>query len=464
VKHELIGQLLVQRGAVSAEVVEKAVRLAAKEGGRLCSKLLEIGACDESDLVAVLADKHGVPGVDLSRTIISVDVLDLVPHAVARSDRVFPLSVEGGRLHLAVASPSEGGKTLAEVRFVTGREISSYIAVSAALERSIEEAYTAAARGDATWRGRSAPDSDPPRVAVSLPGGEPLELGDDDIEGLEASAEMLGSGTEIRIDPEDDEPLDSRKGSTGRKRVLVVDDEPEIRMLARHTLEVSGYEVDVASDGAEAIEKIGSFHPDLVLLDAMLPKLHGFEVCRRVKSDPATRNLPVIIMTAIYRGWRFAHDARETYGAEDYVEKPFHIADLLRRIDALLNSSVRARANASSAEPHIRRGRELVSRGMLEDGLAAFEKAVEADPFSAEGHHLLAKALRARGDHFRAMSEFERAVELRPDMFSALRSLAALYVETGFRRKAAEVTERALRVAPDEESRKTIREELIKLL
>jgi len=156
----------------------------------------------------------------------------------------------------------------------------------------------------------------------------------------------------------------------------------------------------------------------------MLPKMHGFEVCRKSRSDPRTRQVPIIIMTAIYRGWRFAQDARETYGAEDYMEKPFRIDDLLRRVEAVLESTAgRGKAGGPSAEPQFKKGKELLLAGQVDAAVAAFEEATRVDPFSAEAHYHLAKALRAKGDAFRAMTAFEKAAELDPSSFIAVQEI-----------------------------------------
>ncbi|HEX9289175.1 MAG TPA: response regulator, partial [Anaeromyxobacteraceae bacterium] len=211
------------------------------------------------------------------------------------------------------------------------------------------------------------------------------------------------------------------------------------------------------------LEKARQGGHDLLLIDAMLPKLHGFEVARRLRSDPATRSLPIVIMTAVYRGWRFAQDARDTYGAQDYVEKPFRVDDLLRRIEAVLETTA-PQPQADVAAPLLARARAAAAAGPTDEAVAAFDEAVRADPFSAEAHHGLGEALRARGDAFRAMSALERAVELRPRLFPALRSLAALYLEKGFRAKATEMLERAVGVAPDAGTREQVRRELLKLL
>jgi CheY-like chemotaxis protein len=231
------------------------------------------------------------------------------------------------------------------------------------------------------------------------------------------------------------------------------------------TLAAKGFQVETAPDGEEALARVAARRPALVLLDAMLPRIHGFEVARRLRADPRTREVPVIMMTAVYRGWRFAQDAKEAYGAEDYIEKPFRLDDLVRRVEGVLEATAsRGPLRASGAEAMLRRGKELLLAGRLEAAVSALQEAITADPFWAEAHHQLAKALRARGDHFQAMTSFERAVDLRPDYFPALRSLAALYAEKGFRRKAVETLERALTAAPDPVARDAVRADLLDLL
>ena len=486
------GELLVQRGAATPAVLARAEAAAKKAGVRICSQLLAMKACPEQVLAQVLAEKHGLPGVDLSRTAVPLEALDRVPRPVAEADLILPLSLEGDRLHLAMASPRDGDKILDEVRFVTGLEVSPYIAVEASLRAAIAAAYDARERGEASWRGAQA-GADAVGAAVVLPAGAAEEVVEvpeevealvepDEIEPIleaeplpepAAEAEVLEADEPLGPPPEEeieiavggDEEEVVATVSGGPKRVLVVDDEPEIRLLVERALASRGFQVESAGDGEEGLRKIGALLPDLVLLDAMLPKMHGFEVCRRSRSDPRTRQVPIIVMTAIYRGWRFAQDARETYGAEDYMEKPFRLDDLLRRVEAVLESTAgRGKVGGPNAEPQFRKGKELLLAGQLDAAVVAFEEATRVDPFSAEAHYHLAKALRAKGDAFRAMTAFEKAAELRQGFFQALRSLAALYTEKGFRRKAAETLERALASAPDAPTRDAIKADLLRLL
>lgn len=446
------GELVVERGLATAEQVAKALLEGRARGEPLCSRLIAAGV-DEGELASVLSEKHGVPGVDLSRTALAVELLDLVPRAVSEGDLILPLSLEGDRLHLAMARPADE-RVLAEVRFVTGREVSPYIACRGALLRAIGEAYAARARGTTLWRGKSCAAGTPHLAAVV--GGAIL---------VEAAEDIPDEEIPIEVEPMPAAP--ERSGPL----VLVVDDEPEIRQLVDHTLRSKGYAVELAEDGAEALEKAERLVPDLVLLDAMLPKVHGFEACRRIKASPRTRAVPVVMMTAIYRGWRFAEDARETYGAEDYVEKPFRLDDLLRRVEeALLSGGARAAAAAATAhdeeaaDPRLAEGKELLAAGRFAEAVAALAGLTRDDPYSADAQFQLGRALRSGGDAFGAMTALERAVELVPRHLAALRALAAIYEETGFRRKAAGVLERALPAVTDDAARTAIRKDLLRLI
>lgn len=114
-------------------------------------------------------------------------------------------------------------------------------------------------------------------------------------------------------------------------RVLVVDDEPEIVGLIRFHLERAGYDVETAYDGAEALEKFEARPPDLVILDVMLPKHDGLEVCRRIRSRS---DVPVILLTA--RSHEEDRVAGLDLGADDYVAKPFSVRELVARVRAQL--------------------------------------------------------------------------------------------------------------------------------
>ena len=137
--------------------------------------------------------------------------------------------------------------------------------------------------------------------------------------------------------------------------VLAVEDEESLATLLQYNLDKEGYRVGVARDGEEALMMVDEQAPDLVVLDWMLPKVSGVEVCRRLRSRPETRNLPIILLTA--RGEETDRIRGLDTGADDYVVKPFSMSELSARIRAVLR-----RIRPGLAEDRIRHGDLTIDR------------------------------------------------------------------------------------------------------
>jgi two-component system alkaline phosphatase synthesis response regulator PhoP len=129
-------------------------------------------------------------------------------------------------------------------------------------------------------------------------------------------------------------------------KILVVDDEIYIVHILDFSLGMEGYDVVTALDGEQALERIRSEKPDLIVLDIMMPKLDGYEVCKTIKSDPATKQIPVILLSA--KGRNVDQKMGFDVGADDYITKPFSPRKLVERINQLLGQSISERP-ASSA-------------------------------------------------------------------------------------------------------------------
>jgi two-component system phosphate regulon response regulator PhoB len=130
---------------------------------------------------------------------------------------------------------------------------------------------------------------------------------------------------------------DTLPAGAARPTILVVEDEAPLLTLLRYNLEKQGFHVEEAADGQEALLRVAEARPDLVLLDWMLPSLSGLEVCRQIRRKPATRDLPIIMVTARTED----QDAVRALdlGADDYITKPFPMDGLMARIRALLRRS-----------------------------------------------------------------------------------------------------------------------------
>ena len=122
-----------------------------------------------------------------------------------------------------------------------------------------------------------------------------------------------------------------------KPKILIVEDEAPLLEVLRYNLETEGYLVDVAEDGAAAHDKVCRSTPDLIILDWMLPELSGVEVCRQLRAEPDTKEVPVIMLTA--RGEEADRLKGLASGADDYVVKPFSPAELIARVRAVLRRS-----------------------------------------------------------------------------------------------------------------------------
>jgi len=116
--------------------------------------------------------------------------------------------------------------------------------------------------------------------------------------------------------------------------VLIVEDEPPLVELLSYNLEKAGFQIHIARDGEEALLAVEERKPDLILLDWMLPYVSGIEICRRIRRNPETRNVPIIILTA--RGEEDDRIRGLDAGADDYVVKPFSPSELVARVRAVL--------------------------------------------------------------------------------------------------------------------------------
>ena len=130
-------------------------------------------------------------------------------------------------------------------------------------------------------------------------------------------------------------------------RILVVDDEIYIVHILDFSLGMEGYEVLTALDGEQALERLKSDKPDLIVLDIMMPKVDGYEVCRTIKSNPDTQHIPVILLSA--KGRNVDQKMGFDVGADDYITKPFSPRKLVERINALLGQTVSEKTNTSSS-------------------------------------------------------------------------------------------------------------------
>ena len=134
-------------------------------------------------------------------------------------------------------------------------------------------------------------------------------------------------------------------GNKPLQKVLVVDDEEPILELLRYNLEKQGYDVRIASDGFTGVEIAKKFHPDLVLLDIMMPKMDGVETCRLIRAIPELQNTFIVFLTA--RAEEYSEVAAFDVGADDYITKPIKPRALMSRISALFRRDSKKKNSSS---------------------------------------------------------------------------------------------------------------------
>jgi DNA-binding response OmpR family regulator len=255
------------------------------------------------------------------------------------------------------------------------------------------------------------------------------------------------------------------------KLVLIVDDEEEIRKLVRRLLTQRGHRVIEADRGLLALRLVKDHTPDLIVLDAMLPELHGFDIARRIKGSAKYGSIPIVMISAVYRGWRIAEDLKQNYGVDEYFEKPFKITELLDAVQRLLTrdepSSQPARDPdflSTEAEKALNDGIAAYKAGQTDEAIEQLRRGVAIDPLSYRLHFHLALLYGKKGQIYEGIQELERAIELNPKHYPALKNLAILYEKACFKNKAVEIWERGVSAAPDDETRASIKEHLLKLI
>jgi CheY-like chemotaxis protein len=124
---------------------------------------------------------------------------------------------------------------------------------------------------------------------------------------------------------------------TRRKKIMLVDDSSTALMMEKSILSKRDFEVVTARDGEEAVAKSVAERPDLILMDVMMPRMNGFEACRRIRTDPQTKDIPIILVTT--RGETDNMETGYAAGCSDYVTKPINGLELLTKLEDLLGAA-----------------------------------------------------------------------------------------------------------------------------
>jgi CheY-like chemotaxis protein len=264
-------------------------------------------------------------------------------------------------------------------------------------------------------------------------------------------------------------PSSSRPPQPGPrpKRILIVEDDAAVRQLIRLTLNRPGIECVEADSGNAALEAIRAEPPDAIVLDVVLPGIHGFDICRRIHGSQRYGHIPIVIVSAIHHGWRVAEDLRVAYGVQHVFDKPIDLPRFARTVALLLQGkpvSPDPITLSEEAEVELAHGMAAFERGDIDAAIAHLATGVRIDPLAFELQYHLGLLYGRREDLFSAIEALESAVRLHPRHFSALKNLAVVYQRAGFRHKAVETWDRAMVNAPDDATRNSVKEHMVTLL
>jgi DNA-binding response OmpR family regulator len=520
-----LGRILLRQDAVTQPELDRALERATPDGPPLASRMIASGSLSELAALKALSEQNGVPGIDLNQICIRLKDLDIVPREVAVRHKLLPVLVRDDRVFVAMAAPSEK-KVIDEIEFVSGKRVFPYVALAGPLMRVIARAYEMRERGDPFYIGPECPPDVQRKAGVTAPsdvappatgstgathaaaparsGGGPPPLPPpsapqpqaqsndagfrptqatpgrpradsvvvvDDAMGRMAAADELNDADFGDVDRElsvmAELPKDPKDAKDGRRTVLVVDDEADIRKMVRRVLEDRGFRVVEASRGHEALAMLKERPPDLVVLDAMLPEIHGFDIAKRIKGSERYAHIPIVMISAVYKGWRFAEDVRQSYGVDAYIEKPFKVADLVAAVEAAILQRPEpsdVEKISAEAERRLSAGIEAYQRGDHAAAVEHLREGTRIDPLAYRLHFHLGLLYGKQGQVYDAIQALQTALDINRKHFPALKNLAVLYQKAGFRNKAIETWERALRVAPDDPTRQSIKEHLVGLL
>ena len=475
-----IGEILVSKRLLSEG--QRATVLRAqreRQGSRFGTIAIEQGFLPKLELLKALSEQQGVPAIDLTQLVIPIHHLKYIGYELAKKHELLPIILKEDQMVLAMASPG-ADRIIEQLEYITGRKVFSYVTGHAELVESIEEVYEARRVGKAFFIGRNAPDDYLASMGLSRQSTEAstpqeVETEAERVTVLPEAAAVVDEATSISVIEEDwvgDEPTTMSSVAevkSAATHILVVDDDADIRRMMLSSLKAEGLSAKEAASGAAALASVKAEVPSLVVLDAMMPGLHGLDVCKRLKASPATANVPVLLVSAVYTGWRAEADLKTSYDVEGYMEKPFSLKTFVAKVKEMLaDSSPRQEDSFISHSPEavraLQEGIEIYRGGDIAAALASLEAGLEHDGACFHIHLQLGLLYGRQNRVFEAISAMEQAVSIRHWDFSALRNLAILYQRAGFMHKATEAWERALAHSPDDATRAGIKEHLMSLL
>jgi DNA-binding response OmpR family regulator len=470
-----LGGLLVTEGSLTEEQLSDVLEQQ-RLGLPFASLCHLLGYVDESALVRALSRQMGVPGVVLGECIIALQNLRDVPVDIARKYVMLPLYEDKYLIFVAISDLADPG-VVHELGIIKGKSVVPHVAVHSCLLRTIRDCYRLLDQGDAYWFGSetsfemlndaggvlsSVSDLDelpeavePAPLDVTDP-NMPMPVEPEDILESESLSSLSGVArlgyVAPQADPEEEDlDLDARASLPTSRRILVVEPDEKSSHLLTEVLEQEGHAVVCCDSGIEAVRLLRQDPPELAIIEVMLPKIQGYQLCRSIKSSTRYGHIPVILMTRAEAGNLPGRKMLEKYGADELLTKPFNQSELLGVVNQLLSGAQGPKpaqaADAGLFEEAIAQYRD----GQALEAVETLRRALEMDPLSARYHFVLGNILQHLEQYYDAIDAYESTVSLRSDYFPALSRLAFLYYKQGFLKRALETWNQSLEHCSDED-------------
>jgi CheY-like chemotaxis protein len=260
-------------------------------------------------------------------------------------------------------------------------------------------------------------------------------------------------------------PYPGPAAQQGTELLLVVDPDEESRRRVASVFTERGYRVMEADRGDSALQMVSHYGADVIILEATLPGVHGFEVARQLKFSDRYGDIRIVMTSSHYRGWRIAEDLKTNYRIDGFVEKPYNIGDVVHEVERTRGAATpKAAGTSDAAEPYLNAGIAAYKAGQMAEAISQLRAGTQVDPLAYKIHFHLGLLYGKTGQLYDGIQELETVLSIRSDFFPALKNLAVLYQNAGFRNKAIEMWERCLAAAPDDETRETIKRHLVAVL
>jgi len=451
---KLLGQIFISKGYLTQKQVETVIVYSKEKGIKFASAVVELNYCSEKEALICLIEQMGVPGIHFADS--SFKFLNkIIPFQIAIQRLILPIKDSEKNIIVVMANPFD--KVLIdEINFITGKKVIPYISVENILKKVINLCFNSGKEFYGQIEKGEYFDMITPVISYSE---------NEDITKSNISINQL-------ITSESENNLFFQTSITEintvlnkKKVVLIVDDEEDILKLVSKIVAKAGFDYLTINNGSEAIPLITKHKPDLIILDAMLPGVHGFDICKQIKSSDLAY-IPVLIVSAIYKGWEFETEIINIYKADKFIEKPFRVNLLMDLIKELLskNNDRDKMPVEQNIDEIIKKVIEYIKNNNLYYAKKTVEESITLSPFCYKLKYILGYIYMQMNEYLLAINEFEACLNINKSFYFAAKDLAIAYEKVGFRNRAIENWLILLNLIQNEEQKEAIKKHLVNII